>query len=111
MTYIILAINIIFLAIGQVLWKFGMNKMSGFNVISIVLNPYIISGVALYGVATLLWLYVLSKEELSLVYPLQSVTYVLGTLFAIFIFHENVSIVRWLGVVTIIIGASLVANG
>lgn len=111
MTYIFLAINIVFLAAGQMLWKLGMTKTDGFNLVSIVLNPYIIIGVALYGLATLLWLYVLSKEELSLVYPLQSITYVLGTLLAIFVFRENVSLLRWLGVVTIIVGAILVARG
>lgn len=111
MTYIFLAINIVFLAMGQMLWKLGVSKMGGFNIVSIILNPYIISGVALYGLATLLWLYVLSKEELSLVYPLQSITYVLGTILAIFVFHENVSLLRWIGIAVIIAGATLVARG
>lgn len=111
MIYIFLAINIIFLAIGQALWKLGMSKMDGFNIVSIILNPYIIFGVVLYGLATLLWLYILSKEELSLVYPLQSITYVLGTIVAIFVFHENVSLLRWVGIATIIVGATLVARG
>lgn len=110
MTYIFLAINIIFLAIGQILWKLGMSKMNGFNIVSIILNPYIIIGAIIYGLATLLWLYILSKEELSLVYPLQSITYVLGTILAIFIFRENVSLLRWIGIVTIIVGATLVAR-
>lgn len=111
MIYIFLAINIIFLATGQILWKLAMSKMDGFDLISIMLNPYIVSGVVLYGLATLLWLYILSKKELSLVYPLQSITYVLGTLLAIFVFHENVSLLRWLGIAIIIVGATLVARG
>lgn len=111
MTYIFLAINIVFLATGQMLWKLGMSKINGFNIVSIILNPYILFGVALYGLATLLWLYILSKEELSLVYPLQSITYVLGTILAIFLFHENVSLLRWIGIAIIIIGATLVARG
>jgi uncharacterized membrane protein len=110
-TYIFLAINIVFLATGQMLWKLGMSKIEGFNIVGIILNPYIISGVALYGIATLLWLYILSKEELSLVYPLQSITYVLGTILAIFVFRENVSLLRWIGIGTIIVGATLVAKG
>ena len=111
MTYIFLAINIVFLATGQMLWKLGMSKMDGFNILSIMLNAYIILGIALYGLATVLWLYILSREELSLVYPLQSITYVLGTLLAIFVFGENVSLLRWIGVATIIVGATLVARG
>jgi len=110
-TYIFLATNIILLATGQMLWKMGMSKITGFNVVNILLNPHIISGIVLYGLATLLWLYVLSKEELSLVYPLQSITYVLGTLLAILVFKENVSVLRWLGIATIIFGATLVAKG
>lgn len=111
MIYIFLAINIVFLATGQMLWKLGMSKMEGFNIVNIILNPYIICGVVLYGLATLLWLYVLSKEELSLVYPLQSITYVLGTILAIYMFHENVSLVRWMGIAIIVLGASLVVKG
>lgn len=111
MIYIFLAVNIIFLATGQMLWKIGISKIEEFNIINIALNPYIISGIVLYGLATLLWLYILGKAELSLVYPLQSITYVLGTLIAIFIFHENVSLLRWLGVVTIVAGAIFVARG
>ena len=111
MTYIFLAINIVFLATGQMLWKLGMNKMDGFNIVSMMLSPYIISGVVLYGLATLLWLYILSKEELSLVYPLQSITYVLGIILAIFVFRENVSLLRWVGIATIVAGATLVAKG
>jgi uncharacterized membrane protein len=108
--YIFLAINIIFLAFGQILWKFGMQKMHEFNILNIIVNPYIIGGLMLYGFATLLWLYILSKEELSLVYPLQSITYILGTLLAAIIFKENVSILRWIGILTIVVGASLVAK-
>lgn len=111
MIYIFFAVNIIFLAIGQMLWKIGISKIEEFNIINIALNPYIISGIVLYGLATLLWLYILSKEELSLVYPLQSITYVLGTLIAIFVFKENVSVLRWIGIATIIFGATLVVKG
>lgn len=111
MIYIFFAINIVFLAMGQMLWKLGMNKMEGFNIVSIILNPYIISGAVLYVLATLLWLYILSKEELSLVYPLQSITYILGTIVAISVFRENVSLLRWIGIAIIVAGATLVARG
>ena len=110
MIYIFLVINIIFLAFGQILWKFGMQKVHEFNILNIIVNPYIIGGVILYAFATLLWLYILSKEELSFVYPLQSITYILGTILATIIFKENVSIFRWVGIVTLVIGATLVAT-
>lgn len=111
MIYIFFTLNIIFLATGQVLWKVGMSRLGEFNLIKIILNPYIIGGIALYAIATVLWLYIISRENLSSVYPLQSLTYIIGTIFAIFIFHEEVSLIRWIGVFIIFLGAIFVVAG
>jgi undecaprenyl phosphate-alpha-L-ara4N flippase subunit ArnE len=54
--------------------------------------------------ASLVWFYILKRYELSLAYPLISMSYVFGTLAAIFIFHETIPLMRWLGVFFIILG-------
>ncbi|SFB35977.1 EamA family transporter [Clostridium frigidicarnis] len=113
MVYILLTINIILLVLGQTLWKIGVKKVSMElsikGLIEIMKNPYILGGLFIYGFATIIWLYILSKEELSMVYPIQSLCYVLTLLIAIILFKESIPLTRWVGVGFIVLGAFFVS--
>ena len=50
------------------------------------------------------------KYPFSMAYPLASMSYVFGMLAAIFIFHEDVPLTRWLGVVLIMGGCYFIAK-
>lgn len=114
MIYVLLFINIIMLVFGQVLWKFGVRKsefsfsIKGF--INLISNPYILGGGIIYLFATIIWVYILSQEELSRVYPLQSLCYVFGTLAGVLIFKECITVSKGMGLVFIIIGAFIIAS-
>jgi len=43
-------------------------------------------------------------------YPMISLSYIFGMFAAIFIFHEQVPLIRWLGVLLIIAGCVLIAK-
>ena len=60
--------------------------------------------------ATMLWFYILKHNDLSLVYPLISISYIFGTLAAVFIFHETVPLSRWIGVILIMVGVAFLAK-
>lgn len=113
MIYILLLINIIFLVAGQTLWKIGLSgidlKFSVHGIIKILLNPYIFGGLAIYAAATMIWFYILSRAELSLVYPLQSLCYVAAAVIALLVFKESIPLTRWLGIGLIVFGAYFVA--
>lgn len=73
MIYILIFINILLLLGGQILWKFGAAKMDTWNLVNIfnlMISPLIIGGIILYALATIVWLYILSKLPLSVAYPL-----------------------------------------
>jgi len=111
--YGLVLINIVLLVTGQVLWKIGLQNLGGIrldNLGALILSPYIIIGMALYVVATGIWFVVLSKAQLSAVYPLQSTAYALGVVAAVIIFKEQISVIRWVGVGVIIFGAFLVTK-
>lgn len=113
MNYILILCNIVLLLLGQVLWKIGVGKiqLNGFeSVIYLVFSPFIIGGVILYILATVIWIYLLSKFPLSFLYPLQSLAYVFGLILAIIIFKEYVPVTRWVGVGIIMIGIYFVAK-
>jgi drug/metabolite transporter (DMT)-like permease len=98
---------------GQTLWKIGIEKMSLnsiSSILSVIFSPLIILGIALYGLATVIWIYLLSKFPLSVLYPLQSLAYVFGMVVALLIFHEHISATRWIGVAVIIFGVYLISK-
>jgi drug/metabolite transporter (DMT)-like permease len=72
-------------------------------------NRHILFGVALEAIFFGALLYLLSQADVSFVWPLTALGFVLTTLAAKYIRHEEVSSVRWSGVVLIMAGAALVA--
>lgn len=112
MNYLLLMINIFMLVCGQVLWKMGMSKfhlkISAKGIINTLLNPYIFLGGIFYLFAAVIWLYLLSKEEISRIYPLQSLCYIIGAIAGVVIFNESIGMSKLLGLLLIFIGAGLV---
>ena len=62
------------------------------------------------ALASLLWMYIVKVFPFSSAYPMISLSYVLGMLAAILIFHEEVSVVKWFGVCFIVLGCMLIAK-
>ncbi|MEK4061086.1 MULTISPECIES: EamA family transporter [Paenibacillus] len=109
---VLLLLNIIMLASGQILFKLGLGKMGGVsldNAWKALFNLYIIAGLFLYVFATLIWFVVLSRIPLSVAYPVQSIAYVLGLLAALFIFNEPVTLIKWVGMAVIMVGVLIIA--
>jgi undecaprenyl phosphate-alpha-L-ara4N flippase subunit ArnE len=55
-------------------------------------------------------MYIVKNFPFSMAYPMISISYVLGMFAAIFIFHEDVPLVRWIGAFLIMAGCVLVAK-
>jgi multidrug transporter EmrE-like cation transporter len=71
-------------------------------------NGNILSGVALEAAFFGTLLYLMSRGDVSFVWPLTSLGFVLTTLAAKFILREEVSTLRWGGVLLIVFGAGLI---
>lgn len=117
--FILLFFNVLLTVIGQILFKRGMNIVGPINSVRdalgklppAFLNPYVLSGIAIYGFTTLVWLVILSRVKLSIAYPLLSSGYVLAILFSWLFFKESIPKIRIIGAVIICIGVYLVAQG
>jgi drug/metabolite transporter (DMT)-like permease len=72
-------------------------------------NGNFLMGILMELIFFLALLYLLKNADVSLVWPLTSLGFVLTTLAAKYIRHEQVSNVRWAGVFLIMAGAALVA--
>ncbi|MCM2535975.1 EamA family transporter [Neobacillus pocheonensis] len=115
MKYALILTNIICLVLGQTSWKVGLGKIhlhGNFleKLFQIAFSPLILLGFVLYIIATVIWMYLLSKLPLSFLYPLQSVAYVLALFVAYFLFKEQIPITRWIGTGVILLGVFLVVK-
>ena len=72
-------------------------------------NPSVLLGVALEAVFFGALLYLLSQRDVSLIWPLTALGFLITALAAKFILKEEVTALRWAGVLLIVIGASLVS--
>ena len=72
-------------------------------------NPSILLGVALETIFFGALLYLLSQRDVSLIWPLTALGFVLTAIAAKFILQEDIHWTRWLGVALIVIGAALVS--
>ena len=107
------------LVAGQLLVKHGLTLKGGFQLslscfwpefTKLITSGYIWLGAFVTMSSGLLWMDVLSKRELSFVYPLISLTYVFSLAASTIIFREHVSPLRWLGVVVICLGVYMVSR-
>lgn len=92
-------------AIGQVLFKSGaQGRVHWLEFI----NPAVIGGLGCYGLATLLWIYCLSKLPLRVVYPYTALTFVLVYIGAFLVFGEKPGMRGIAGVVLVLAGLFLI---
>jgi len=121
MKYISVLIVLLFVTYGQLILKHQVNKIgaapSG-NVGQLI--PFfgelltdvgILSGLAAAAVAALAWLYAISKFELSSVYPLLSINFILVPLLSILLFNEAINTHKAIGVVIIVLGIVVFSKG
>jgi len=89
----------------------GIRKLLSLDMLSAMMgNRYVILGLAAYAVAAVLWLGVLSVAQLSFVYPLLSLTYVLVAILSAVVFGEDVGLQRWAGIALVVVGCGLVVQ-
>lgn len=104
---------------GQLSWKLGLNQIGGFLVWGtsifdtlgkLVTNGYFLLGCLAYALAVVLWFYLLSRYDLSYIYPFTALLYIGTLLVSRFFLGETIPIWRWVGVFFIIIGVTFLSQ-
>jgi drug/metabolite transporter (DMT)-like permease len=114
----ILLVGLVFEAIGVVFLNRGLKEIGDLPRITLaevvrvvrqgVTNPSIVLGVFFEALFFACLLVLMSRSDVSFIWPLTSLGFVLTTLAAKVILHEHVSALRWTGVVLIVLGAGLI---
>ena len=115
----LILIAIILNTIAQVGLKNGMRMIGYFEfsvaniwpiTVQLIQNPYIVASTMIYILSLASWLMVLSRVDVSFAYPLTCLGYVLTAAVGYVFLHENISIMRFTGIIIIIIGAYIVSR-
>ncbi|MBL4767601.1 MAG: EamA family transporter [Rhodobacteraceae bacterium] len=76
----------------------------------IALSPFVVGGLFIYFLGAIVWLWVLSKTDLSQAYPFVGLGFILTMALSIFLLGETVSTLRVLGTFVIVIGVVMVSR-
>ncbi|MBO4454809.1 MAG: EamA family transporter [Paludibacteraceae bacterium] len=104
------------LVLGQVALKLGMRDMPAWEWSwsyvwhEVILNAWLMLAIVLLVAANLFWLWLLNKYPFSQIYPLTSLGFVFGMLSGVFIFHETVNVLQWVGAVMVMLGCYFIAK-
>ncbi|XPV77583.1 MAG: hypothetical protein ACNI27_06625 [Desulfovibrio sp.] len=116
MPYLFVVFSVVCGVFGQLFMKKGMmllGPMEGSAILiffSMIFQPWVFAGLALYGVAMVTWVAVLAKLELGYAYPLLASGYVLVALGSWWMFGDVISLMRWAGIVCVSCGVALAAK-
>ena len=121
MTIGLILISVTLAAVAQVTLKAGMNHVTDANGGQLALNGeslkqiasqiWVWAGLAIFAVSAVLWLFALSRADLSFAYPFAALGYVIIVIASILFLDEHVQPITWVGVVLIISGIVLIAQG
>ena len=99
---------------GELLFKTGAISLKNVDltvspktlssVLGLLGNPVIIMGFVCYGIASVLWIIVLSRLDLSFAYPVYALMFALIPLAAFLVFKEQIPVGRWIGILLIVMG-------
>jgi len=112
-------ISVIGGAAGQILLKKGMSSLGPLtlawndlitNLWRIATNPYVFTGLGIYVISVVFWLFALSRVDLSFAYPFASLSYVIMLIASWRLFDENITPVRLIGTLLVGIGVLVISR-
>ena len=115
--YLVLAGITVFSTAGDSLLARGMKDLGGVSLhhlaglLLAILNPWVTLGILFLLTFFACYMSALSWADLTYVLPATSLGYVLVALIAHFIFREQISMTRWLGIALIAAGVGFVSAG
>ena len=115
--YLVLAGVSVFAPVGDSLLSYGMKQVGNISatdfssLLLAISNPWVALGIFFLLGFFASYMTALSWADLTYVLPASSAGYVLLALIARFALHENVSLMRWLGIALVSSGVGFVTTG
>jgi drug/metabolite transporter (DMT)-like permease len=99
-------------AAAQTFIKTGANRLiNDLTLVAIVTDAPLIAGLALYGIGAVLMVLALRHGQLSILWPIISLSYVWVAVLSVVIFHESMNAMRIAGICVIMLGVAILGRG
>lgn len=89
--------------------KKGTNMIHSFNIWKIIFNCGIVAGIFCYGMSYIISIPAFKYGDLTILYPLISLSYVWASLFSIKFLGEKMNKIKWSGIALIIAGVFFIS--
>ena len=115
--YAILFAIVMTASVGDTLLSHGMKQVGAVDLhhlgllASAIANPWVIAGIVCLIGFFASYLTALSWADLTFILPSTSISYVVVATISHFWLHEHISLFRWLGILLIVGGVGIVAQG
>lgn len=117
--FLLIVLNDIGDTIAQLLMKKGLNHtgidtVTMTNVVEFCVknasSPLLWLGIFIFVLNFFVWIVILSRVDLSIAMPVGSTSYIFVPIVAMIFLHEHVSLMRWAGIILIILGIHYVSQ-
>lgn len=118
-TFILIFSSVLISALAQISLKQGMSSSTvsaalgqgtASTITAIATNPYVIGGLSLYALGAVLWLFVLSRVDVSVAYPFVAFGFIITMGLAIVLLGEPLQPLRVAGTLLVVAGAVLITR-
>ena len=118
-TFILIFSSVLISALAQISLKQGMSSSTvsaalgqgtASTITAIATNPYVIGGLSLYALGAVLWLFVLSRVDVSVAYPFVAFGFIVTMGLAIVLLGEPLQPLRVVGTLLVVAGAVLITR-
>ena len=102
----------VLIAGGQVLFKLASRDVGDFTlrgVVRLLFSPYLISALVVYGLGTIVWIYVLRSVPLTIAYSFMGLTFCVVPVLALLWLNEPLTL-KYAGGAVLIMAGLLVIN-
>lgn len=118
MTYLLILITVLCTIAGQLLLKRAVETLKPLLdsgplefLFGAATSPLVIAALAIQIVGYVSWLFVLSREKLSVAFALSGSTlYVITAIASWYFYGERLSLLQWVGFILISVGVALVTS-
>jgi multidrug transporter EmrE-like cation transporter len=110
LSFLVLLSSVVLNSIGQILFKAARLAQPDASLLQLFLLGQTWAGLILYGLSAISWLWVLSRFQLSYAYPLLALSFPIVVALSAILFSETVYPIRWVGVIVIFVGVSLLSR-
>jgi drug/metabolite transporter (DMT)-like permease len=103
----------VMIAVGQLLFKMASRNLSGDlsrDLFSIAFQPPFIAAIALYGVASFLWVIAVQNTDISRAYPFMASGFIIVPFLGYLMFDETLTLPFFLGTALIVAGIAVIGQ-